>query len=110
MSPWAPARAHACGALLRPGQKCPRCARAADQARGTATQRGYGSAHRRWRAEILARDSACRDPFGRHPGRLVWATVADHIVPVRLGGQWTEANGQGLCASCHAEKRRRERL
>ena len=59
--------------------------------------------------DLLARDPVCRDPFGRHRGQFVPATVADHVTPVRLGGQWTEENGQGLCASCHAEKRRRER-
>jgi hypothetical protein len=33
------------------------------------------------------------------------STVADHVVPVRQGGQWSMENGQGACDLCHQWKR-----
>jgi 5-methylcytosine-specific restriction enzyme A len=37
------------------------------------------------------------------------STVADHITPVRLGGDfWDINNLQGLCASCHNSKSAKE--
>jgi 5-methylcytosine-specific restriction enzyme A len=37
------------------------------------------------------------------------STVADHITPVRLGGDfWSFNNLQGLCASCHNSKSSKE--
>jgi 5-methylcytosine-specific restriction enzyme A len=39
------------------------------------------------------------------------STVADHITPVRLGGDfWSFDNLQGLCASCHNSKSAKERI
>lgn len=39
------------------------------------------------------------------------STVADHITPVRLGGDfWDINNLQGLCASCHNSKSAKERI
>lgn len=100
-----------CPTLIRgPGSKCERHQRAErrryDRARGTSAERGYGGRHRRWRRMVLARDPVCVDPYGRHAerGEVVPATVADHIVPLRRGGEWTLENGQGLCASCHGVK------
>lgn len=63
---------------------------------------------------MLQRDGVCQDPERRHPGEAREATVADHVVPVRVfaahgepEGAWTLENGQGLCASCHGAKTRR---
>ena len=37
------------------------------------------------------------------------AKVADHIIPVRLGGEkWNISNLQGLCESCHNVKSSKE--
>ena len=83
------------------GGKCAPHRRQAEQARGSAASRGYGAGHRRWRALVLARDPVC--PCGAP------ATVADHVVPLRRGGDWSVENGQGRCVSCHNRKARRER-
>ncbi len=41
--------------------------------------------------------------------RITIATVADHIQPVRLGGEtWDINNLQGLCESCHNIKSSKE--
>lgn len=66
--------------------------------RGTTAERGYGARHRRWRAMVLARDPICR-ACGRVP-----STVADHVIPLHAGGDWSLENGQGLCRACHARK------
>lgn len=68
--------------------------------RGSATAQGYGVEHQRERAALLERSPWCVDPFKRHPGRRVRATVADHIKPKRLGGKEL----QPLCAPCHGHK------
>lgn len=39
------------------------------------------------------------------------ATDVDHVEPLADGGAaWERANLQGLCASCHSQKTRREQL
>ncbi|HNU81886.1 MAG TPA: HNH endonuclease signature motif containing protein [Thermoanaerobaculia bacterium] len=52
---------------------------------------------------MLARDPICR-ACSRAP-----ATVADHVTPLRAGGGWELANGQGLCRACHNAKTAGER-
>jgi 5-methylcytosine-specific restriction protein A len=56
--------------------------------------------HRRWRAAVLANDPLCSCGQG--------ATVADHIKPLSQGGDYSLANGQGLCVRCHNRKTARE--
>lgn len=45
-------------------------------------------------------------------GRVVAATVTDHIVPHRGNARllWASSNRQSLCATCHGKKSARERL
>lgn len=81
-------------------------ARRQDQIRGTAAQRGYGAFHRRWRAAVLANDPVCVACLAA--GVETLATVADHIVPLRLGGGWEPENGQGLCETHHQQKSGKE--
>jgi 5-methylcytosine-specific restriction protein A len=99
-----------CPALIAIGRYCLPHERDADHVRGSRHERGYGTDHERWRRDVLALHPYCNDPYERHPTEMVPSTVADHIKPVRLGGEWTIENGQGLCNSCHAVKRQRERL
>jgi 5-methylcytosine-specific restriction endonuclease McrA len=74
-----------------------------DAARGSASERGYGStAWKRLRLEVLARDPICR-MCGREP-----AIVADHILARRDGGPDTLENLQGLGRRCDAKKRAAE--
>jgi hypothetical protein len=73
-----------------------------DAHRPTVAQRGYGGAHRKWRAHVLAREPSCR--YG-YPGCTRISTVADHIVSMREGGSPDDlANGAGCCRHCHAIK------
>lgn len=105
-APKKPCRAPGCPELTD-GRYCQIHARLHERERGSAAARGYDEPHRRWREEILARDPFCVDPYRRH-STPVPATVADHIVRVKVGGTWALENGQGLCESCHAIKRQRE--
>ncbi len=68
--------------------------------RPSAAARGYGAAHRGWRAAVLERDPICSWPGCRQP-----SVAADHIQPIRDGGsRFDLANGQGLCLAHHATK------
>lgn len=71
--------------------------------RGSPSTQGYGRRHSRWSRMVLARDIVCQHC------RVRLATQADHVIPVKAGGSWTEfSNGAGLCRSCHARKTRKE--
>ena len=68
--------------------------------RPSASARGYGRRHQKWRLLILARDPICKI-CNREP-----STEADHI-----DGDNTNlsvSNGQGLCKSCHGSKTREQ--
>jgi 5-methylcytosine-specific restriction enzyme A len=82
--------------------------RALDRQRPSAARRGYGPRWRRARAAYLARHPLCVPCAAA--GRLVQATVVDHIVP-HSGDPvlfWDEANWQGSCKPCHDAKTARE--
>lgn len=77
-----------------------------ETARGTASQRGYGSDWRVLRAMQLSRFPLCADPFGLHKaaGRIEPATDVDHVIPRSRGGTDRFDNLQSLCHSCHSRK------
>ena len=84
------------------GSKCRAHRRAADKARGTATERGYTSrGHRYFRNAVLQRDPICVTCGLRE------STVADHYPRSRkeLLEQGDNPNeptfGRGLCKPCH---------
>ena len=83
-----------CSAWVASGQRC------AEHTR-TASQRGYGSAWQRLRAQMLAEAPSCQ-----LCGAI--ATQIDHIVPKSRGGSDARSNLRGLCSACHARKSARE--
>lgn len=74
-----------------------------DRRRGSASQRGYDNGWRKLREQILLRDPVCK-ACGR-----AWSTEVDHVIPKEQGGTDHEANLQGLCHNCHADKTAKER-
>jgi 5-methylcytosine-specific restriction protein A len=64
----------------------------------------YSSAkHRHWSKMILARNPiccSCREAPSAH---------ADHIMPLKQGGDYSLENGQGLCHPCHNRKTAQEK-
>lgn len=63
---------------------------------------------RKLRARILERDPLCVEC--KKNKRLSESIVADHIVPINMGGDpWDEENLQGLCTMHHNAKSGRER-
>ena len=81
---------------------CPECKAKSDRARGTSTQRGYGTRHRKtFREGVLARDPICVIC------RAQPATVADHWPLSRreLVERGLDADdpqyGRGLCKQDH---------
>ncbi|CAG9184237.1 HNH endonuclease [Cupriavidus respiraculi] len=80
----------------------------AEERRGSSAARGYGGKWQRERAEYLKANPICVEH--RKAGRIVPATVVDHIVPHK-GDQrlfWRRSNWQALCKSCHDRKTARE--
>ncbi len=69
-----------------------------DRARGKTAARGYGARHRKWANVILARDPICVICGEAE------SVIADHVLPVEDGGDWSLENGQGLCRTCHNQK------
>ncbi len=106
-----PCRHKGCGRVTRLGY-CEQHQRErqhqADERRGSAAARGYGSRWRRVRLQYLARNPLCVRCGDE--GRAVPATVVDHIVPHRgdFGLMWAPANYQALCVSCHNAKTAQE--
>jgi 5-methylcytosine-specific restriction enzyme A len=81
---------------------------ALDRERPSAARRGYGPRWRRARAAFLAQHPLCATC--RAHGRVVPATVVDHVVPHR-GDQrlfWDESNWAPVCEPCHDAKTARE--
>ncbi|KWR80342.1 HNH endonuclease [Cupriavidus metallidurans] len=76
--------------------------------RGSSAARGYGGKWQRERAAYLKANPVCVEH--RSVGRVVLATVVDHIVPHK-GDQrlfWSRSNWQPLCKACHDAKTARE--
>ena len=96
--PRAPRRA--CRAGCANFQPCPLHSRMkwASSATVSAAGRGYGAEHRALRRQVLREEPVCR-ACGIRP-----STIADHIVPLSLGGQTVRANLQGLCGECSGSK------
>lgn len=110
MSPWkvrCPCRTPGCKELTTSG-RCDAHQRdqykAQDAGRGSSAARGYGAAHRRRRAYVLARDPLCKECLRATPQRLTPSREADHIVPLAEGGAEDVSNMQGLCRPCHSRK------
>jgi 5-methylcytosine-specific restriction enzyme A len=79
-----------------------------DRQRPSAARRGYGSRWRKARAAFLARHPLCA--ACRAQGRVVQATVVDHVVPHRSDQRlfWDETNWAPACKPCHDAKTARE--
>ncbi|MFR9796619.1 holin [Streptomyces sp. MS06] len=87
------------------GGRCPEHRKVAEQQRGSARQRGYGSRHeKRFRPAVLARDPVCT-LCGREP-----SVHADHHPLSRreLEAQGLDPDdprhGRGLCGPCHSRE------
>lgn len=92
--------------VLTDSGRCSQHRRLADQARGSATERGYtGRGHRRFRLAVLRRDRCCVLCAAEH--RFTPATVADHFPRSRreLLAAGLDPNdpryGRGLCEAHH---------
>jgi 5-methylcytosine-specific restriction protein A len=82
--------------------------RALDRQRPSAARRGYGARWRRARAAFLAQHPLCA--ACRAQGRVMPATIVDHVVPHRGDERlfWDETNWAPACKPCHDAKTARE--
>ena len=106
MKPRRPCRHTGCAGFCEPGQVyCKEhIAESSDRQRGGAAFRGYDRRWRDARAAYLRRHPLCVSCQAE--GKLVPATVVDHILPHR-GDQslfWDVNNWQALCKECHDKK------
>jgi 5-methylcytosine-specific restriction protein A len=85
------------------GTLCPECRRkrnkAHDARRPPASQRGYGTAWRKLRAEVLAMHPYCSQCG--HPGSEDNRLSLDHILPRSQGGDDRLENLRVLCMTCN---------
>ena len=72
--------------------------------RASASARGYGRRWQRARAAYLSANPLC--VRCNHGGKLVTATVVDHVTPHRGDWSlfWQQGNWQALCKPCHDRK------
>ena len=64
-----------------------------------------GSALQAIRHRILTRDKGiCKCEECKATGRVMLATVVDHITPLWAGGHESDANRQALSVECHDRK------
>ncbi len=72
--------------------------------RRSSTERGYGPKWQRARKQYLKAHPLC--VRCKADGKMVRATVVDHIVPHRGDEKlfWDESNWQALCKRCHDTK------
>jgi 5-methylcytosine-specific restriction enzyme A len=103
-----------CSALVSKG-RCVQHAKAKDQARGTAQDRGYDYAWSQYSRDFRAKFPLCgmRIDGQLHPehsicvreGVMTPAEVVDHIVSMSRGGsKWDPNNHQSLCRACNTAK------
>lgn len=104
-----------CGTLTRNASRCdPHQAewqRRQDQIRGSASQRGYGTAWRKTAAAAVARHRGLYGdwcPGWQVPPHAATDLTADHRVPKSQGGTDEPWNLQVLCRSCNSRKRDRQ--
>jgi 5-methylcytosine-specific restriction enzyme A len=112
--PWKakhPCRYPGCGTLVS-GAYCdthkPAVGAIRDAGGQSARERGYDHRWNAARLQYLNAHPLCAACLAR--GRVVPATVVDHIVPHRGDKErfWDEANWRALCKSCHDQKTARE--
>src|SRR6266567_5505287 len=72
--------------------------------RPSARAAGYDSRWDTYSRGFLRRHGFCCDPFARHRGQIVRATVTGHKLAHKGNAQlmWDPANHYPLCASCNA--------
>lgn len=75
-----------------------------DHVRGGADARGYDARWRKARTLFLQQHPLCE--ICQAEGKVVPATVVDHIIPYRGDKRlfWDEKNWQSLCKDCHDRK------
>lgn len=110
-APLASCAAPGCGELIPSGSggRCAEHARAADEQRGNASDRGYDSTWNRFVQSLFGgvfwskykgRCADCRRRFVERR-EVQW----DHITALKHGGaRLSEANVQPLCRACHQRK------
>lgn len=78
------------------------------QHRGSATDRGYGWAWQKLRAEVLMEQGGLCQPCLRRGHVTPDCRTVDHRVPKARGGSDHRSNLQCICGPCHTRKTQAE--
>jgi 5-methylcytosine-specific restriction protein A len=73
---------------------------------GSADKRIAGRKLQALRSRLLRANPLC--VLCQRDGRVSVATVLDHVVALTNGGDYSDANMQGLCKPCHELKTRQD--
>jgi 5-methylcytosine-specific restriction enzyme A len=85
--------------------RCPSCKTAAEQARGSSSERGYGSAaHRRFRQQVLAREPVCVLCYRRPSVHADHHPVSRRDLVAAGANPNDPQHGRGLCRVCHSKE------
>jgi 5-methylcytosine-specific restriction protein A len=113
--PLRPCRQPGCGALVREKHGlCPAhlagARRCTDAKRENANARGYTWQWRKAREHFLRLHPLCECAECRAVGRIMPASVVDHIIPHRgdMALFWDRSNWQAMSKPCHDRKTARE--
>jgi len=79
-----------------------------DEQRGSSAARGYGYKWQKAREGFLKSHPLCK--MHMDLGRIVPATVVDHIIPHKgdMALFWQHDNWQSLCKTCHDSAKKRQ--
>ncbi|TCG08365.1 HNH endonuclease [Paraburkholderia steynii] len=109
--PWRPCVHPGCGALVNGKDGyCPEHLKARrrreNEVRPTTAERGYGGAWRKAREAYLRAHPLCMCDECNALGRVLPATVVDHVIPHRGDMRlfWDSTNWQAMSKRCHDRK------
>lgn len=109
VAPLKPCAWPGCGALTA-ARHCERHAREYDRRRGSSTARGYDRAWQRVRALKLQLDPLCECDECRAAGRILPATVVDHVRSIEEAPhlRLDFANLRSMAKECHDARTARD--
>lgn len=100
---WTVCSTPGCPELHQGSGKCPDCRSEAEKQRGTASQRGYGVAHKKTRRQLLPKAIGTACPLCGQPMLAGQPLDLDHTVPLAIDA--TAKGDRIVHATCNRARR-----